>query len=254
MGYVVCCLWCLGYPDQALIRSQQALALARDLGHPFSLADVLCYAGCMFNAMRRDTLALKAAAEEMMRLSREKGFAGWLDSGTCYRGEAVAMLGNYEEGIMQMRQSMADSRSKGLLCNLARTLGALAEAQAKAGHPEQGLTTLDEALALVEETDERLWEAEIYRLRGELLLMQGDDTEAEISLKKAIGVARRQSAKLWELRATTVLARLWQKQGKVDEAGQMLGEIYGWFSEGFDTPDLREARALLEEFAEDYEH
>ncbi|GAH31925.1 unnamed protein product, partial [marine sediment metagenome] len=106
---------------------------------------------------------------------------------------------------------------------------------------------------LVEETCGRHWEAELYRLRGELLLQLSDDTEAEVSLKKAIGVARRQSAKSWELRATTVLARLWQKQGKVDEAGQMLGEIYGWFSEGFDTPDLREARALLDEFTEDYE-
>jgi len=119
---------------------------------------------------------------------------------------------------------------------------------------DEGLTTLDEALALVEETDERLWEAELYRLRGELLLMLGDDAEAEVSLKKAIGVARQQKAKSWELRASTSLARLWQKQGMVDEAGQMLGEIYGWFMEGFDTLALREARALLEEFAEDYEH
>ena len=253
LAYDACCLWCLGYPDQALSRSQQALALARELGHPFSLADVLCYAGCMFNAMRRDAMTLNDNAEELVRLSNERGFAGWLDAGTCYRGEAVAMLGHFEEGTMQMRQSMADSRSKGLRCNLAGTLGALAEAQAKAGHPEEGLTTLDEALALVEETDERLYEAELYRLRAELLLMQGDDGGAEDSLSKAIEVAQRQKEKSWELRATTVLAHLWQKQGKVDEAGQMLGEIYGWFTEGFETPDLIEARALLDEFTEDYE-
>ena len=137
---------------------------------------------------------------------------------------------------------------------MPRTLGSLAEAQAKTGHLEHGLTTLGEALAQVEETDERLWEAELHRLRAELMIILGDDAKAETSLKKAIGVARLQSAKSWELRASTSLARLWQKQGKVDEAGQMLGEIYGWFTEGFDTPDLREARTLLEEFAEDYEH
>jgi len=99
----------------------------------------------------------------------------------------------------------------------------------------------------VEETDERHWEAELYRLRAELLLMQGDDAEAEASFHKAVEVARRQQAKSWELRATVSLCRLWQKQGKVDEARQMLAEIYNWFTEGFDTPDLQEAKALLEE-------
>jgi len=244
IAYAACCLWCLGYPDQALSRSQQALALARDLGHPFSLADVLCFAGCMFNAMRRDATALKDNAEELEHLSNET-VQGWRGTGNCHQGEALVMLGQVQEGMAKIREGMAVHQSFGIRLNLPGTLRSLAEAQAKAGHPEEGLITLDEALALVEETDERLWEAELHRLRGELLLMQGDDVEAEVSLKKAIEVARRQSAKSWELRASTSLARLWQKQGKVDEAGQMLGEIYGWFSEGFDTPDLREARALL---------
>ena len=124
--------------------------------------------------------------------------------------------------------------------------GNLDEAQARAGQPEEGLTTLDEALVLVERTDERHWEAELYRLRAELLLMQGDEAEAEASLHRAIDVARRQSARSWELRATTSLARLWQKQGKRAEAHQVLAEIYGWFTEGFDTADLKKARALLD--------
>jgi predicted ATPase len=132
---------------------------------------------------------------------------------------------------------------------LPGTLGSLAEAQAKAGHPEEGLTTLAEALALVEQTDERHWEAELYRLRAELLLMQGDDAEAEASLHNAIEVARRQRTKSWELRATVSLCRLWQGQGRMDEARQMLAGIYGWFTEGFDTPDLQEAKALLEELS-----
>jgi predicted ATPase len=121
--------------------------------------------------------------------------------------------------------------------------------QAKAGQPEQGLATLDEALALVEETDERYCESELHRVRAELLLMQDEDAEAEASLQHAIEVARRQSARSWELRATTSLARLWQQQGKTDEAHRILAEIYGWFTEGFETADLREARALLEELS-----
>jgi predicted ATPase len=153
-----------------------------------------------------------------------------------------------------MRESIVAYQSRGSWFYLPGTLRFLAEAQAKAGHPEEGLTTLAEALALVEQTDERHWEAELYRLKGELLLMQGNEAEAEASLHQAescfqhaIEVARRQQAKSWELRATVSLCRLWRKQDRVDEARQMLAEIYGWFTEGFDTPDLQEARALLNE-------
>lgn len=145
-----------------------------------------------------------------------------------------------------MREGMAVDQSVGVRLYLSETLGSLAEAQAKAGHPEEGLTTLAEAFALVEQTDERHWEAELYRLGAELLLMQGAEAEAEASFQKAVEVARRQQARSWELRAVIGLARLWQKQGRMGEARQMLAEIYGWFTEGFDTPDLREAKALLE--------
>jgi predicted ATPase len=248
LAYDACCLWCLGYPDQALMRSQEALALARELGHPFSLADVLCYAGCLFNEMRRDAQALKDNAEELMRLSSEK-VPGWLGEGTWHRGKALAMLGQVQEGMAQMREGMAAHQSRGVQCYLSGTLRSLAEAQAKAGQPEEALTTLAEAFAFVEQTDERHWEAELYRLRAELLLMQGDEAGVEASLQKAVEVARRQQAKSWELRATVSLCRLWQEQGRMDEAHQMLAEIYGWFTEGFDTPDLQEAKALLEELS-----
>jgi predicted ATPase len=247
LAYAACCLWCLGYPEQALSRSQEVLALARELGHPFSLADVLCFAGCMLNEMRRDAPALKDHAEELMRLANEKGMPAWLGMGTRYRGKALAMLGQVQEGMAQMREGVAVHRSVGVRCYLPGTLRFLAEAQAKAGRPEEGLTTLAEAFALVEETDERHQEAELYRLRAELLLMQGDEAEAEASLHKAVEVARRQQAKSWELRAAIGLARLWQQQGRMDEARQMLAEVYGWFTEGFDTPDLQEAKALLNE-------
>jgi DNA-binding SARP family transcriptional activator/predicted ATPase len=256
LAYDACCLWCLGYPDQALSRSQEALALARELGHPFSLADVLYFAGCLFNKMRRDAQALKDNAEELMRLSNEKGFPGWLGAGHHFQGQALAMLGQVQEGMAQIREGMAASRSRGARCYFSESLRSLAEAQAKAGQPEEGLTTLAEALALVEATDERYCEAELHRLKGELLLMEGDEAEAEASFHQAescfqhaVEVARRQQAKSWELRATVSLARLWQKQGRVDEARQMLAEVYGWFTEGFDTPDLQEARALLEELS-----
>jgi predicted ATPase len=158
--------------------------------------------------------------------------------------------------MAQMREGMAVHQSVGVRCYLSGTLRSLAEAQAKTGHLGEGLTTLAEALAKVETTDERYCEAEIHRLKGELLLMQGDKTEAEASFHQAescfqhaIEVARRQQAKSWELRATVSLCRLWQQQGKLEEARQRLAEIYGWFTEGFDTPDLEEAKALLEELS-----
>jgi predicted ATPase/DNA-binding SARP family transcriptional activator len=243
-----CCLWCLGYPEQALKRSQEVLALARELGHPISLANVLYFAGCLFNKMRRDAQAFKDTAEELTRLSNEKGLS-WSRGAASRRGEVLVIEGQVQEGIVPLREGIAVCRSFGSLRHLPGRLFSLAEAQAKAGHPGEGLITLAEALVLVEDTDERHWEAELYRLQAELLLAQGDEAEAEASLLKAIEVARRQSAKSWELRATVSLCRLWQKQGRVDEARQMLAEIYGWFTEGFDTPDLRNAKALLDALA-----
>jgi predicted ATPase len=230
-----------------LKRSREALALARELDHAFTSADVLCFGGCLFNKMRRDAQALKDNAEELIRLSKGMGFSSFGGTGTCYWGAALTMLGRAQEGMAHMRDGLLIREAIGARCHLSGILGALAEAQAMIGHPEEGLNTLADALSLVDETDERHWEAELHRLRAELLLMQGNQEEAEASLHKAIEVARRQQAKSWELRATPDLARLWQRQGRIEEARQMLAEIYGWFSEGFDTPDLKEARALLGE-------
>jgi predicted ATPase len=249
LSFDACCLWALGYPEQASKRSEEVLALACELGHPFSLADGLAFAGCEYHKMRRDACALRNHAEELMRLSKERAFAGWVSIAICYRGEAAAMLGQLQEGIAQIREGMTAEQTMGIRLHLSATLCTLAEALAKSGQPEQGLVTLAEAFALVEETDGRHWEAELHRVQGELLLMQGDDAEAEASLHKAIEAARGQSAKSWELRATTSLVRLWQRQGKKDEARRVLAEIYGWFTEGFDTPDLQEAEALLAELA-----
>jgi len=248
LAYDACCLWSLGYPEQALIRSQEALALARELDHPFSLADVVCYAGCLLHAMRRDAQALLDSADELLWEAKEK-VPVWTIPGTTYRGEALAMLGQMQEGIALMRQAVAAGQFKGERCCFTETLCALVEAQAKAGQLAEGLATLGEAFSLVEESGERFWEAEHHRLRAELLLMQGDEEGAEASLESAIEVARRQSAKSLELRSTIDLARLWRKQGKPGEGRQVLAEIYNWFTEGFDTLDLMEAKALLEELS-----
>jgi predicted ATPase len=249
LAYDACCLWCLGYPDQALARSQEALARAHQLDHPFSLADVLCYGGCLFNAMRRDAPRLKDYAGEMIQLATAMGFTAWLASGKCYQGEALAMLGQLEEGLAQMQAGIAGKESRGARCNLTGHLLTLAETQAKAGQLPEALVTLNETLTRVEQTDERHSEVELHRLLGELLLAQGDEAAAEASLQQALAVARRQQAKMWELRVATNLSRLWQRQGKVGEAHQLLSAVYDWFSEGFDTPDLVEAKTLLDELA-----
>jgi predicted ATPase len=238
----------LGYPDQALKQNQEVLALARELGHPFSLADVLYFAGCVLNKMRRDAGALRVDAEELMRLAIETSPA-WTGAGISFRGDALAMLGQVQDGINQMRQGIAAIWTNYDLCYLTTRLGSLADAQAKAGQPEDGLTTIAEALTLAEQSNEHHWLAELYRLKGELLLAMGDETGAEASLQKAIEVARRQQAKSWELRATVTLCRMWQQQGRTGEARRLLAEIYDWFTEGFNTTDLVEADALLQELA-----
>ena len=249
LAYAACCLWCLGYPDQALKRSQEALRLAREHGHPFSLSDVLYFAGCLFNAMRRDWLALNKYSEQMVDLAIENRLQYWLGVANMSRGEALIMLGQVQEGEKQLRAGMAFDLSIGLICYMSDKYSFLAEAKVKSGQIEQALTTLDEALPMIEGKDERYWEAEHHRRRAKLLLMQGDEAAAEVSLLKAIEVARKQKAKSWQLRASTDLASLWSSQGKADEAHALLAPVYDWFTEGFDTPDLIAARTLLEDLS-----
>ncbi|MFN2304306.1 MAG: hypothetical protein ACK2TV_11315, partial [Anaerolineales bacterium] len=244
LAYEACVLWCLGYPDQARIKSQEAITLARKFKHPFTLADALCYGGCWFNAMLRDMKSLREYAEELIGLSKDLGFAGWDASGGSFYGEALAMSGELVEGLVRIRKGIATNELVGVRCSFIGSYRALAQAQLKEVHPEQGLATIEKALTLVKETGEHIWEAELYRLQGELLLLGANENGAEASFKKAIEVAQEQRAKSWELRATTSLARLWKDQGKNQQAGQILGKIYSWFTEGFDTPDLERARSL----------
>jgi predicted ATPase len=242
-------LWMLGHPEQGLKRSQEAIALAQELSHPFSLAVAHGVLGG-FHLFRRDAQSAQEHAEACIRLSTEHGFPYLAAMGSITRGGALVEQGQVEEGIAEIRQGTADYEATGAKGGQPHRLVILAEACGKAGQIEEGLSLLDEALAAMHRSGERWYEAKLHRLRGELLRMQGaDEAEVEVCFQRAIEVARQQQAKSWELRAVMSLCRLWQGQGKREEGRQMLAEVYGWFTEGFDTPDLKEAKALLEELS-----
>jgi TOMM system kinase/cyclase fusion protein len=238
-------LWLLGYPDQARQWSKVALTHAQGLRHAFTLQQALVFSAILHQLRREAAVALERAEAQRV-LCTEHGFADYLSWGTVLWGSALAAQGAWAEGLAQMREGLAAYRPRGRVPWLL-FLGLLAEACERAGQVEEGLRALHEALEVMQTSEERLYEAEVYRLRGELLLQQStaQQGEAEASLQQALTVARRQQAKSWELRAAMSLSRLWQGQGKQEEARQLLAQIYGWFTEGFDTPDLQEARALL---------
>jgi predicted ATPase len=249
-AYAALALWLLGYPDQALVRLHDALALAHELSHPYSLAYARCIAAWIYQ-FRRDVQAVHEHAEAAVALATEQGFPFWVAWGTGMRGWALAMQGQGEAEVTQVCQGIAARRATGAALFVPYMCTLLAEVCDHLGHPEDGLQALAEAYTLVEQHDERWWEAEIHRLRGVLLLRQPGtpQAEAETWLQRALDVAHRQEAKSLELRAAMSLSRLWQQQGKQVEARAPLAPIYSWFTEGFDTADLQEAKALLEELA-----
>jgi predicted ATPase/class 3 adenylate cyclase/DNA-binding winged helix-turn-helix (wHTH) protein len=242
-------LWHLGYADQALTRSHEALALAEEHAHPFSQAIALAYA-VMLHQFRREPHILDEHAETALALCTEQGFAYYRAWVTIIQGWSLAAQGQREAGIEQMRQGLAALQSTDAKRALPYYLALLAEGYGAVGQTDEGLGVLAGALAAVATTAERRWEAELYRLKGDLLLQAAGkqrQTEEipEAYFRQALEVARQQQAKVLELRAAVSLSRLWQQQGKRDAARQLLMEIYGWFSEGFDTSDLQEAKALL---------
>jgi class 3 adenylate cyclase/predicted ATPase len=246
--YVAATLWFLGYPEQALARLHEALALAHELSHPYSLGWALCWATFM-SQFRRDVSVVHEHAEATVALSTEQGFPLWVALGTILRGWALAMQGQGEAGMTQVHQGIAAWRATGAALFVPYLCTVLADVCDHLGHTEDGLHALAEAHTLVEQHEERWWEAEISRLRGVVLLQQTGtpQAEAEAWLQRALDVARRQEAKALELRAAMSLSRLWQQQGKHTEAQALLAPIYDWFTEGFDTADLQEAKALLQE-------
>ena len=283
LAFLAQILWWLGYPDQALQRSDQALTLAQEMAHPFSLAFALNLAAALHKRCR-EVQAAQERAEAAIALSTAQEFPFFVALGTITRGWVLTEQGQVEEGITQIRQGLAAWQTMRTELTRPHFLVLLAEVYGKAGQSEEGLSALAEALTMVDKTGERYFEAELYRLKGELTLQQSSgqhlgsrvqtkpkvngkgqraqvshlhpltpnpqaEAEAEAYFLKAIEIARRQRAKSPELQAVRSLSRLWQWQGKTKAAHDVLAEIYGWFTEGFDTADLQEAKALLKELS-----
>ncbi len=255
-------LWCRGYPDQALERVRHGLSLAQALSHPFSLAETLG-AVALVHLFRREGQEAHAQAETLLTLAHEHGFAFCWACGTSLQGwalvERAAQSGAREQGeagLVQLQEGLAARRAMEAELLVPLLLGSWAQGYAQGGQAEEGLKVIAEALAMVEKNGERWNEAELYRLKGELTLQlqveshKSQVEDAERYFLKAIEIAQKQQAKSWELRATMSLVRLWQQQGKHAEAQQMLAEIYDWFTEGFETKDLQEAKALFDELSE----
>ena len=280
--------WFLGYPDLALTWNQQSIDMARNLGHPFTLAFSLL-GGCELYWFLRDFDTIHRYTDELIPLAAEKGFVYWEGHGIFYRGERWTLEGQVKQGIAEMRRGLAMMRATGTETCLTRLLARMVDACMTAGELEEGFAAIVEAIELMQRFDECYMEAELHRLKGELLLMRarvmrdhavrhadaeteikactgaradaeiGTDpeteantrveahTEAEACFLHALEVSRKQKAKSWELRTAMSLSRLWLKQGKREEARQLLRETYDWFTEGLDTADLKEARTLLEE-------
>jgi predicted ATPase/DNA-binding winged helix-turn-helix (wHTH) protein/energy-coupling factor transporter ATP-binding protein EcfA2 len=244
-------LWFLGYPEQALRQGDAALTRARELPYAFHQATALNFTSRLYHYCR-DVQAALGRAETLMALASEHGFPVWLAQGQLQRGWALSMQGQSREGLLLLQEGLASWRASGSRLWLPYGLSLLAEAYGQMEQADAGLHTLAEALDLVEHHGERFYEAELHRLRGELLLhtdvgCRNTALTPEACFQKALDIARQQRAKSWELRAATSLARLWQSQGKRQEAYDLLAPVYEWFTEGFGTADLKEAKALLDE-------
>jgi tetratricopeptide (TPR) repeat protein len=234
----------LGYIDQARLRLDEALSEARRLRHAQTLAEVLT-AACGIDAMTRSFEMRRI--EELLALSTEHNFPFFLGMGTARHGLSLTALSRGQEGLTLITNGLAEVRATGTVANTSSLLISLAAAYASLGQLFEGLNCLAEASQIIETTEERISEAVLHRVRGELFNAMGDQTAAEQSYHQGLAVAARQSAKLFELGAATSLARLWRDQGKRTQARDLLAPIYGWFTEGFDTVDLKQAKALLDE-------
>ena len=247
--YAAWTLWCLGHLDQSLAKSHEALAMARQMPHHFTLASALGHCA-MLHQLRREVPPTEELSEALMTLSAEQGLAYWPGLATLMKGWVLAERGEGEASIAELRSAMATIRGIGAAAELPWYLALLAGAYGIVGRTAEGLDAIAEALAQVASTNERFYEAEIYRVKGEILLKHGGPdwaAEAETCFRQALDIAEAQSAKSWELRAAMSLARLWAEQGKRAQAQDLLAPVYGWFTEGFETADLKDAKALLEE-------
>ena len=242
----------LGYPDQALRRAREALARARELGHAVTLANALHH-DCLFHQLRREPTIVREQALALTTFATEHGLPFWQALGRIFRGWALAGCGQRDEGIAELRVGLAAYRATSGRLYLPYALALLADLCHEAGERAAGLEALAEAAAMLDETGLRSFESRIHRLEGRLVLLgqPPDAAAAERCFERAIGIARRQGARLAELRAALDLARLWRDQGQRTRAGDLVAPLYAGFTEGFDTADLRDAAALLGELADD---
>jgi predicted ATPase len=248
--YLALAQWYLGYPEQSLAHSNEALALARRLAHPYSIVWSQFIAAHLA-LLRRDVPAVCDAVDAFMPLASAQRFPLWIACGILFQGWAQVKQGHAEDGMAHMQHGLEALRSMGTKAFVPYGLAVLAGAYGEIGRAVEGLTVLAEGLEIMGTTGERRDAAELWRIRGELLLQtEGDDASGEQTpetcFQEALTLARRQGAKMWELRAATSLARLWQTQGKTDDARHVLAATYDWFTEGFDTPDVVAAKQLLD--------
>jgi predicted ATPase len=243
-------LFCLGYPDSALADAQQVLNEARAIGHAPSLMLALTYASIV-HVCSANYMTANVETNELISLTNEKGSLSWNASGLLVQGCVLALTGKAADAIKMLTSGIAAYRSTGSTVHIPLGLPYLAIAHATLGKLEDAWCCLDKAMMAIETTKEKLFEAEVHRTAGEIAMMspQPDTAKAEVFFERALAVARLQQAKSWELRAAMGMARLWRDQGKRDEARELLARVYGWFTEGFDTLDLKEAKALLDEFS-----
>ena len=240
-------LWLLGYPDAARKDNEYSVNEARETGHATSLILALTYMSLNDVFSRRDYATAKATTDELVALSDEKGALFWKASGILLHGQLCAVEGKATEAVEAITFSLAAIRSTGTKMFVPYYLAYLAIAYADIGQFDEAWRCIDDAVSAVKTTKESWWEAEINRVAGEIILKssQPDATKAETYFERAVAVARQQQAKSPELRAAMSLAHLWHFQGKVQQARELLAPVYGWFTEGFDTRDLKEAKALL---------
>jgi predicted ATPase len=240
-----------GYLDQARETSRRAVALSEELAHPYSRTFALYFAA-WFHALLQERPQALERAEATVGLATEQGFAIFAAAGAVLRGWAHATHNDASEALADLSRAIDAYRATGAEFLRPHQLAVFAETCQHQARLDEALTAVGDALVLVDKTDERWWEAELHRLRGDLLWRRpsADAIEVEACFQKAIGVARHQEAKLLELRATVSLGRLWQRLERRAEAYELLAAVYGWFTEGFDSPDLQEAKALLRELVD----
>jgi predicted ATPase len=245
-------LWMLGYADRSAVRAREALALARALGHPFSIS-YACHLAAALHHWRREHDVVQALEDEALAHDTEYGFALLLASGVIQRGWLLTERGERDKGLAQMQDGLRRYREVGAVTIVPAFLCLVADTQERLGRPAEALATMSDALTLAQRSGQHYWEAELYRLTGALTLRAQDSRDAaamaaaETSFRQAVEIARRQRAKWLELRAAISLGRLWAAQGDVTSAHALLSDVYGWFTEGFETVDLRTAKTLLEQ-------